>query len=197
MRRRLARLVTILGLGVWFVGTPLAAQNEHPTKHPAGEEKAPEGLLIREIRHQLQVLPFYSVFDHLGFSLQGANVTLSGQVVRPTLKAHALAAIRSIEGVGPIVDQIEVLPVSSSDDELRRTIYRAIYEDSTLKRYAIQALPAIHIIVKNGAVTLEGVVDSEADKNLAGTRSDSANPASLKNNLVVHKRETPVKVEPQ
>lgn len=184
-------------MSLWLAAMPIQAQNAPVAKRTTVEEKTPEGLLIKEIRHQLQVLPFYSVFDHLTFAMQGANVTLGGQVVRPTLKAHAVAAMRSIEGVGAIVDQIEVLPVSSSDDELRRTIYRAIYEDSTLKRYAVQAVPAIHIIVKSGAVTLEGVVDSDADKSLAGTRSSSANPVSLKNNLVVHKRDTAVKIDPQ
>ena len=145
----------------------------------------------------MQVLPFYSVFDNLTFSMRGEDVTLSGQVLRPTLKTDALAAIKSLEGVGKVTDQIELLPVSSSDDELRRTVYRAIYEDSTLKRYAIQLLPAIRIVVKNGAVTLEGIVDSEADQNLAGTRATSAKATTVQNNLVVHKRDTPVKIVPQ
>ena len=145
----------------------------------------------------MQVVPFYSVFDNLTFSMRGDDVTLNGQVLRPTLKAQARAAISSLEGVGKVIDQIEVLPVSTADDDLRRTIYRAIYQDPTLKRYAIQAAPAIHIVVRNGAVTLEGIVDSEADRSLAGTRSNSASPATLKNNLVIHKRDTPVRIEPQ
>lgn len=197
MWRTIGRVGAKMALSIGIAAMPLPAQSSHPTRGIANDEKASESLIAKEVRHQLQVLPFYSVFDNLAFSMQGDDVTLSGQVVRPTLKAHALAAIKSLEGVGKVTDQIEVLPVSSSDDDLRRTIYRAIYEDPALKRYAIQALPAIRIVVKNGGVTLEGVVDSEADKSLAGLRSASANPASLQNNLIVHKREAPVRIVPQ
>jgi osmotically-inducible protein OsmY len=115
-------------------------------------------------------------------------VTLYGQVVRPTLKSDAEAAVKSIEGVGSVVNNIEVLPVSTMDDQLRRAVFRAVYSEPGLSRYAEQAVPSIHIIVKNGNVTLEGVVDSEMDKNLANLRASQVpNVFSVKNNLVVAK----------
>jgi hyperosmotically inducible protein len=142
--------------------------------------------LIKEVRHQLVMLPYYSVFDNLAYKVEGDKVTLFGQVTRPTLKSDAEAAVKSIEGVASVVNNIEVLPLSPMDDQLRRAVYRAIYGDSALSRYSIQAVPPIHIIVKNGSVTLEGVVDSESDKNLANLRTSQVpNVFSVKNNLVV------------
>ena len=143
--------------------------------------------LVREIRHQIATLPFYSVFDSIAFTLDGKKVTLTGQVLRPMLKRHAEEAIKSLEGVDVVVDQIEVLPNSATDDELRRGIYRAIFEDPELAPYAAEASPPIHIVVKNGSVTLEGTVKSMAHKNLAGMRASGvANVAGVKNNLNVH-----------
>jgi hyperosmotically inducible protein len=144
--------------------------------------------LIREVRHQLVMLPYYSVFDNLTYSVEGDKVNLSGQVTRPTLKSDAENAVKSIEGVGRVVNNIEVLPPSPMDDDIRRAVYRAIYGDAGLQRYSLQAVPSIHIIVKNGNVTLEGVADSEADKNLANIRASTVpNVFSVKNNLVVAK----------
>jgi len=164
---------------------PARAQKKSANAPPQSEEKYPSSL-SREIHHQLLVLPYYSVFDTIGFTLNGSQVTLTGQVVRPTLKSQAAAAVKSIEGVAVVVNQIEVLPASPADDELRRAVYRAIFEDATLARYAVQAVPPIHIIVKNGDVALEGTIDSASDKNLAGLRGGSvANVHSIKNNLVV------------
>jgi hyperosmotically inducible protein len=126
------------------------------------------------------------VFDNLTFKVDGDKVTLYGQVVRPTLKSDAEAAVKSIEGVASVENNIEVLPVSPIDDQIRRAVYRAIYGEPALSRYSIQAVPSIHIIVKNGNVTLEGVVDSESDKNLANLRASQVpNVFSVKNNLVV------------
>ena len=157
--------------------------------HSTAENKAEE-LLAREVRHQLQVLPFYSVFDNITFALERNKVTLRGQVVRPTLRAAADGAVKSIEGMGRVVNEIEVLPQSTSDDELRRAIYRAIFEDPVLQKYAVQALPSIHIIVKNGNVTLEGSVDSAEDKTRAASRVGGvANLAGLKDNLVVRSKQ--------
>jgi len=126
------------------------------------------------------------VFDNLLFKVEGDKVTLLGQVVRPTLKSDAENAVKSIEGVASVNNQIEVLPVSPMDDQLRRAVYRAIYGDPVLSRYGMSALPSIHIIVKNGNVTLEGVVDSESDKNLANLRASAVpNVFSVTNNLTV------------
>lgn len=153
---------------------------------PPGTDDKNSPPLAREVRHQLLTLPYYSVFDNIGFSLEGNKVTLYGQVVRPSLKKNAEAEIKSLEGIDFVLNRIEVLPASPGDDELRRSIYRAIFEDSSLSRYAVDALPSIHIIVKNGDVSLEGSVLSVADKNLAATRTGSvANVRNLRNNLVV------------
>ena len=132
------------------------------------------------------LLPYYSVFDNLAFRVDGDHVTLEGQVSRPTLKSDAENVVKSIEGVRSVTNNIEVLPTSPMDDQLRRALFQAIYSDPSLSRYAWSAVPSIHIIVKNGNVTLEGVVDNETDKNLAGIRANSVpNVFSVKNNLVV------------
>jgi hyperosmotically inducible periplasmic protein len=142
--------------------------------------------IMKEVRHVLVMLPWYSVFDNLAYRVEGDKVILEGQVVRPTLKSDAEAAVKSIPGVSSVVNNIEVLPTSPMDDQLRRAIFRAIYGDPALSRYAYSAVPSIHIIVKNGNVTLEGVVDSETDKNFAGLRANGVpNVFSVKNNLQV------------
>jgi hyperosmotically inducible periplasmic protein len=161
---------------------PAIAAQANPA---SAAEKSPTSL-AREIHHQLLVLPYYSVFDNIDFTLKGRTVTLTGQVVRPTLKANAEATTKSIEGVAVVSNQIEVLPASPEDDDLRRAVYRAIYEDSALAPYGALAIPPIHIIVKNGVVTLDGSVESASDKNLAAARAGKvANVQSVKNNLVV------------
>jgi hyperosmotically inducible protein len=149
------------------------------------ETKANQNL-VREVRHQLLLLPYYTVFDNLVFKVDGDRVILEGQVTNPTLKHDAEAAVKSIEGVSSVVNNIEVLPTSPMDDQLRRALYRAIYGDPSLSKYGWSSMPSIHIIVKNGHVTLEGVVDNETDKNLAGLRANSVpNVFEVKNNLVV------------
>jgi hyperosmotically inducible protein len=108
-------------------------------------------------------------------------------VTRPTLKSDAEAAVKSIEGVSGVTNNIEVLPPSPMDDQLRHALYRAIYGDTVLSKYGWSSMPSIHIIVKNGHVSLEGVVDSEADKNVAGLRANGVpNVFEVKNNLVVN-----------
>jgi hyperosmotically inducible periplasmic protein len=160
------------------------------TIHGKDSAKPPESAnanLSREIHHQILVLPFYSVFDSIDFALEGHKVILTGQVLRRSLRESAEGAVKSIEGVDTVVDQIEVLPTSTTDDDLRRAIYRALYEDSTLERYATQNVPPVHIIVKNGSVALEGSVESVSDKKLAGARASAVpNVAGVKNDLVVH-----------
>src|ERR1700738_1167347 len=117
--------------------------------------------LEREVRHELAMLPYYSVFDNLAFRVDDGTVTLMGQVTRPTLKSDAENVVKHIEGVERVINKIEVLPPSPDDDRIRIATYRAIYGDPALNRYAHQAIPPIHIIVKNGNVTLEGVVATE------------------------------------
>jgi hyperosmotically inducible periplasmic protein len=142
----------------------------------------------KEVRHELVMLPFLSVFDNLGYKVDGYNVTLVGQVTNPTLKSDAGTVVKKIEGVEKVDNQIEVLPLSPNDDRLRRQLYRAIYGYPPLQRYALPVLKPIRIIVKNGQVTLEGVVDNQADKNMVNIRANGVSGAfSVTNNLVVSK----------
>jgi hyperosmotically inducible protein len=124
--------------------------------------------IAKEVRHELVMLPYYSVFDNLAYRVDGSKVTLFGQVVRPTLKSDAGNVVKKIEGVTAVDNQIEVLPVSPNDDRLRIAVYRAIFSKPELQRYGMGAVPSIHIIVKNGNVTLVGVVDNAMDKNIVG-----------------------------
>jgi hyperosmotically inducible periplasmic protein len=129
--------------------------------------------LVKEVRHELVMLPYYGVFDNLAYRVDGGTVTLMGQVTRPTLKSDAENVVKRIEGVDRVVNQIEVLPLSPNDDRLRRAVYQKIYSFPTLStKYGFQAVPPIHIIVRNGNVFLEGVVDSDADKNVAGIQAN-------------------------
>lgn len=145
-----------------------------------------EQWLVKEVHHQLVMLPWYSLFDNLAYSVNGYDVTLEGQVVNPTLKSDAERAVKSIEGVEHVDNKIEVLPASPMDDQLRRAEYRAIYGFPSLQRYAMGAVPPIHIIVKNGRVTLEGVVANQADKDTAGIRANTVpNVFAVTNNLRV------------
>lgn len=145
--------------------------------------------LEREVRHELVMLPYYGVFDNLLYKVDGSKVTLMGQVTRPTLKSDAAGVVKQIEGVESVDNQIEVLPVSPNDDRIRLAVYRAIYGQTALNRYALQAVPPIHIIVKSGNVALEGVVANEGDKNIAGVQANGVSGVfSVKNNLRVEKR---------
>jgi len=142
--------------------------------------------IAREVRHELLMLPWFGVFDYIAFKVDGGTVTLMGQVVRPSLKSDAENAVKRIEGVERVENKIEVLPPSSMDDGLRLALYRAIYGYPPLEKYALGVQKPIRIIVKNGQVTLEGVVDSEADKNLVTLRANSVPGIfSVTNNLQV------------
>lgn len=144
--------------------------------------------LVRAVRHELVMLPYYSVFDNLAYRVDGYKVTLLGQVTRPTLKSDAERSVKGIEGVESVDNQIEVLPLSSNDDRIRRALYRAIYSRPGLDRYALMAVPSIHIIVANGNVKLEGVVATEGDKNIANiTANGVPGVFSVTNNLSVEK----------
>ena len=156
----------------------------------AQREASPQAVarIQKEVRHELVMLPFLTVFDNLAFQVNGYDVTLLGQVANPSLKSDAGNVVKKIEGVEKVDNQIEVLPTSPMDDRLRRSLYRAIYGYPPLQRYALPVLKPIRIVVKNGNVTLEGVVDNDADKNLAGMRARGVPGIfSVTNNLVVAK----------
>lgn len=146
---------------------------------------APTGLL-NSVRHELVMLPYYSVFDNLAYRVDGNTVTLYGQVTRPTLKSDAGRVVKRLEGVDQVINKIEVLPLSPFDDRIRLATYRSIFGSGGLYRYAMGAIPSVHIIVNNGHVTLEGVVDNSGDKNLANIRANGvAGVFSVTNNLQV------------
>lgn len=142
----------------------------------------------REVRHQLVMLPFLDVFDNLTYKVDGYNVTLGGQVTRPSLKSSAAAVVKKVEGVEKVDNQIEVLPLSPADDRIRIRLFRSIYGYAPLQRYALPVIKPIRIIVKNGRVTLEGVVDNETDKNMVTLRARSVpGTFAVTNNLTVAK----------
>jgi len=142
--------------------------------------------IIREVRHELLMLPYFGVFDYIAFKVDGSTVTLVGQVVRPVLKSDAENALKRIEGVERVDNQIEALPPSSMDDGLRIQLYRAIYGFPSLEKYALGVQKPIRIIVKNGHVTLGGVVDNQTDKDTANIRAKGVPGSfSVDNNLQV------------
>jgi hyperosmotically inducible periplasmic protein len=142
--------------------------------------------LSREVYHQLALLPHLTVFDNLAFKVDGDNVTLSGAVSQPINKSDAESAVKGIEGIGTATNNIKVLPLSPSDDQIRRAEFQAIYSFPSLQKYAPYAVRPIHIIVDGGHVTLEGAVDSQADKDTAGVRANGVpNVFSVDNHLQV------------
>jgi hyperosmotically inducible protein len=152
----------------------------------AGQMASPEQRIAKEVRHELLMLPYYSVFDYIFFKVQGNTVTLMGYVTRPVLKSDAGNVVKGIEGVERVDNQIQVLPPSTSDDAIRIRLYRAIYGFPALEKYALGVQKPIRIIVNMGRVRLEGVVDNETDKNIAGIRANSV-PGTFEvvNNLQV------------
>ena len=165
---------TALGL-LLLAGSPIMAAD-----HPKLDR------VSREVRHELVMLPYYGVFDNLAYRVDNGTVTLFGQVTRPTLKSDAENSVKQVEGVTRVVNNIEVLPLSPMDDQIRRAAFREIYSTPGLDRYAFQAVPSIHIIVKNGNLTLEGAVATEGDKDMAGIRAKSvSNVFKVENNLRV------------
>jgi hyperosmotically inducible periplasmic protein len=162
---------------------------------PAIQDNQPAGTLnqksveriYHEVRHELVMLPYYGVFDNLSYKVDNdGTVTLIGQVARPTLKSDAENVVKKIEGVDKVVNNIEVLPTSFNDDRIRKGTYRAIYGNSALSQYQMRAVPPIHIIVKNGNVTLEGVVARTMDKQIAGVQANTVSGVfSVTNNLMV------------
>lgn len=165
---------TSLLLTVLAVGNILSAQQpERPKLAALGAQPSDPGRerLVKQIRHELVMLPYYGVFDNFSFRLDGERVTLLGQVATPTLKTSAERVVKGIEGVEAVDNQIEVFPLSPNDDRIRMAVYRAVYSQSALQRYGLQAVPPIHILVKNGNVMLEGVVANEGDKNIANIQA--------------------------
>jgi len=142
--------------------------------------------LSQKVRHELVMLPFFTIFDNLEYRVDGSTVTLMGKVTRPVLKTDAQRVVERIEGVEHVNNEIQVLPTSEIDNHIRWQMARVIYGNPELNRYGWGTQPSIRIIVENGRVTLEGVVDNQMDKQVAGMRANSVPGVfSVTNDLVV------------
>jgi hyperosmotically inducible protein len=165
--------------------TAVAPSQNAPAQREQPSARSQERI-EREVRHELLMVPYFGVFDNIAYKVDGYNVTLLGQVVRPSLKSDAENVVKRIEGVEHVDNKIEVLPPSPMDDRLRLQLYRAIYGYEPLQKYALGVQKPIRIIVKSGNVTLEGVVDNEGDKNLVNIRANSVSGIfSVTNHLQV------------
>lgn len=165
---------------------PAIASQQTGTNQPQ-QNQSTDSQLKSNIRHALVMLPYYTVFDILGFKLQDdGTVILTGQVVWATVKDDAEHVVKKIDGVTKVINDIEILPVWPHDNTIRRREFYAIYSQMGFERYAIQAVPPIHILVNKGHVTLEGVVDDQYDKNLAGLAANGVpNVFQVTNNLQI------------
>lgn len=182
---RFVKIILLSMLALSTLGVGIAQAKQQKNAPEKGTQRYADWLK-QEVRHQLLLLPWYTVFDNLEYSVNGYTVTLKGQVVNPSVKSDAEGAVKHIEGVEKVDNQIEVLPNSPMDNQIRFAEYRKIHSQSSLQRYGVGNLQSIHIIVKNGHVTLEGFVSSAADKNVAGLQANSVpNVFSVTNNLQV------------
>ncbi len=184
------RALIAIALGC-LLSLTAVAQESSPSNAPQQESRgvSQKGYdrIVKEVRHELVMLPFYGVFDNLSYAVaQDGTVTLMGQVVKPVLKSDAENSVKRIEGVEKVVNNIEVLPLSPMDDRIRRSTYRAIYGNTVLNQYALRAVPPIHIIVNRGHVTLVGGVARQMDKQVAEMQAKSVSGVfSVTNNLQV------------
>ena len=163
-------LASLVPGSAWARGAP-SYPARNPSQNNSQQQPETEVQLIKEVRHVLVMQPYYTVFDNLAFKVNGEEVTLLGQVVNPALKSDAAAAVKHLEGVTSVKNEIKILPPAPMDNRIRRAEFRAIYSTPGFTKYAIQAVPPIHIIVDLGHVTLTGVVASQMDKTLAVTRA--------------------------
>jgi hyperosmotically inducible protein len=145
--------------------------------------------LAKAVRHEIAMYSRYSVWDDIRFRVDNGQVELMGAVSQPFKKSDIEKIVRQTPGVASVTDEIRVLPLSTNDDRLRIQVAHAIFRDPVLSRYAMGAVPSIHIVVDNGHVTLAGVVDNEMDRNVAGVRASAAGLSfgAVTNNLQVER----------
>lgn len=178
-----ALLILIALVAVTFA---MGASKIYAESAPLNDSARYETWLTKQVRHELVTLPWYGVFDNLEYQVKGNQVILSGQVVDPVTKSGAGNTVKRLEGVTSVVNNIHVLPLSPMDNRIRIAEYRTIYSEASLSRYGMGAIPAIHIIVDSGHVTLEGVVDNATDRNIAALRANMVSGVfSVTNNLRV------------
>jgi hyperosmotically inducible protein len=162
-------------------GKPALENKRSSSPSPQSQER-----ITREVRHELLGIPQLGVFDHLSFEVDGSKVTLLGSATLPVIKQNAERAVKDIEGVEQVDNKIDVLPVNSADQQIRLAAFRAIYGQPSLQRYAVRAIPPIHIIVNRGHITLEGVVLNKTDSQIAETQARTLPGVfSVTNNLRV------------
>jgi hyperosmotically inducible protein len=159
-----------------------------PAHKPKNAPVSEEDRISREVRHELVMQPYYTIWDWLAYRVNGTTVELVGDVYSNGLKGDAVNSVKHIEGVDKVIDHINLLPPSSMDDRIRHQLARAIFSFGGLSKYSWSAVPSIHIIVKGGRVRLEGVVNSEQDKNAAFLRANGVPGVfQVTNNLLVVK----------
>ena len=181
-------MVLVLSAASAAWAEPAASPSSGQSASQTRVSYAVQGRREGQVLHELRMLPYYSVFDNLEFQVKGDRVVLTGQVVRAALQSDAESRVRKLEWVENVENRIEVLPVSFNDDRIRRGAYRAIYSHSVLHRYALQPVPPIHIIVRNGHMTLVGVVSTEMERNVAYIQASSVSGAfSVTNRLRVER----------
>lgn len=159
-----------LMLAAVLVAAGSAVASTDPTP-AAGDNDAQ---IAQKIVHEIRMYPRYTIFDNVNVKVHDGEVDLVGQVSQPFKKGDMGRLAQHVAGVRSVTNEIEVLPTSLFDDRLRLQIARSIYRDPSLSRYAIQAIPPIHVIVDNGHVTLEGVVNNDMEKTIAGIRASQA-----------------------
>jgi hyperosmotically inducible protein len=163
------RIAFLLFAATAFAAAALAQKTQPQLAVRSNDHSANDQVIVRKVRHELLMLPYYTMFDDLEFQVTGGDtVTLLGAVTDPTLKSNAESAVKKVESVRKVENKIKVLPLSPMDDRIRREEAREIFGTASLYRYSMSAAPPLHIIVENGHVTLKGVVDNQGDKNLAG-----------------------------
>jgi hyperosmotically inducible protein len=176
--RAFALFICLTLYGPTIAATQEKDVQKQPELKAKREPRQAEQQLAKLVLDELEMLPDYTVFDYLTVQIDGKMVVLLGEVSRAELKNNAEGTIKKLEGVEVVVNHIEIIPVSSTDDRIRRNVYRAIYQHPALAKYAIQAVPPIHIIVRDGKVSLEGIVASESDKSVANVQANSVSGIS-------------------
>ncbi len=186
MRTTLRRVSTAFAAGLLValvIGAPNASAK--PNKNI---DTSTASSLSEQVRHKLAMLPWYGVFDTLGYEINGSQVILKGEVIgeHAITKNDAAKEVKSIPGVTSVVNEIRVLPASPFDNQIRRAEYRAIFSMPSLSKYSMGVIPQIHIIVDGGHVTLEGTVLNQQDRNVAEISANSVPGVfSVTNNLSV------------
>jgi len=187
MRRGLHTfLATVLALGTTGLALASSPDKSVQSTQTVNSDARLEQRLSSQVRHELNMIPQFTVFDNLAYRVDGSTVTLFGQVRDAIVKDSAEARVKRLEGVERVDNQIEILPASLNDDRIRHQVARAVFNDPRLFNYGIQSTPPIHIIVKNGHVNLEGVVRTQTDKDDAFIRANGVfGVFSVQNNLQV------------